>query len=202
MPYTTISSGGAIQASWANANVRDQVVTPFANAAARTSAVTAPIEGMLTWLSDTDSLEVYTGSAWLQVAGGAAGLSWSPSIVQGATPTLTVSRATYHRQGRRISGDAYVTLTGAGTAGNIVTITVPVAMATASANTIVGTGWIFDQSLGVFHYGILMRSSSTTVNFLIPAQASAATYLGTAGFTAAFAASDVVSIQFDYESAS
>lgn len=67
MPYTTLTAGTVITASWANASVRDQVVTPFASAAARTSAITSPVEGMLTYLADSDRLEVYNGTNWVTV---------------------------------------------------------------------------------------------------------------------------------------
>lgn len=65
MPYTTPSSGTAITVAYATANIRDQVVTPFASDAARASAITAPIEGMVTYLTDADALEVYNGSDWI-----------------------------------------------------------------------------------------------------------------------------------------
>lgn len=68
MPYTTLVAGTNIAASWANTNVRDQVVTPFATAAARASAVTAPVEGMVTYRADDDVIEVYDGTEWLAPA--------------------------------------------------------------------------------------------------------------------------------------
>ena len=68
MPYTTISTG-AINASWANANVRDQVVTPFASVAARNAAITAPVTGMLAVTTDTGAVWLRTASAWVQVTG-------------------------------------------------------------------------------------------------------------------------------------
>ena len=68
MPYTTVVAGTVITASWGNANVRDQVVTPFATAATRTAQVTSPVEGMLSWLSDTDRLDVYNGSGHVLLA--------------------------------------------------------------------------------------------------------------------------------------
>lgn len=64
MPYSTLVSGTTITASWANANVRDQVITPFASAAARASAITSPVEGMATYQTDTDTLDLYDGAAW------------------------------------------------------------------------------------------------------------------------------------------
>lgn len=60
MPYTTVTSGTTITAAWANANVRDQVVTPFAGTSARSSAITSPIEGMATYDTTNDRFEIYT----------------------------------------------------------------------------------------------------------------------------------------------
>lgn len=69
MPYTTNVAGTTITAAWGNANVRDQVVTPFASSAARTSAITSPVAGMLSYLTGTKQLEPYDGSAWVPVNG-------------------------------------------------------------------------------------------------------------------------------------
>lgn len=46
-----------------------QGVWVFANAAARTSAVTSPQEGNMSFLKDTNSVEYYSGSAWVAVGG-------------------------------------------------------------------------------------------------------------------------------------
>jgi hypothetical protein len=69
VPYTTLVSGTVITASWANANVRDQVVTPFASSSARSSAITSPVAGMLTYITGTKQLEPYDGSAYVPLAG-------------------------------------------------------------------------------------------------------------------------------------
>jgi hypothetical protein len=68
MPYTTVVAGTTITAAWGNV-VRDQLVTPFATAAARTSAITSPVTGMLSYRSDGDVFDGYNGSAWKPVAG-------------------------------------------------------------------------------------------------------------------------------------
>jgi hypothetical protein len=57
MPYTTINSGDYITSSWANANVRDQVVTPFASSASRTSSITVPVAGMVSALTTNTATE-------------------------------------------------------------------------------------------------------------------------------------------------
>jgi hypothetical protein len=66
----------------------------FASAAARTSAVTSPQEGNMSYLKDTNSVEYYTGSAWVAVGGGGGGKVLQ--VVQGTTTTsTTVSSTTY-----------------------------------------------------------------------------------------------------------
>lgn len=51
--------------------VQDQVVQVYAGTAARSSALgTAVTEGMVSYLSDTNALQVYDGSAWTSVGGG------------------------------------------------------------------------------------------------------------------------------------
>lgn len=57
MPYTTNVAGTTITASYANANIRDQVVTPFASTSARDSAITSPVVGMVVYISSNDSSE-------------------------------------------------------------------------------------------------------------------------------------------------
>jgi hypothetical protein len=68
MPYTTIVAGTTILASWANASVRDQVVTPFATTSARDSAITSPVDGMLCYITGEDRFYSYDGSAWRRTA--------------------------------------------------------------------------------------------------------------------------------------
>lgn len=78
MPYTTLVAGTTITSSWANGNVRDQVVTPFANSAARTSAISAPVAGMVSYITGTKRLEVYDGAAWVPVPG--TMLAWGQRV--------------------------------------------------------------------------------------------------------------------------
>jgi hypothetical protein len=92
--YTTVVAGTTITASWGN-NVRDGLVSGFASASARASAVTAPITGMYTYRADLGTnggYEGYTGSAWapyqaqliakttLGVAAGTIDFSSIPSV--------------------------------------------------------------------------------------------------------------------------
>jgi hypothetical protein len=70
-----------------------QGIWVFANAAARTAAVTSPQEGNMSFLKDTNSTEYYSGSAWVAV-GGASGLTLIKSQTIGsAVSSVTVTDA-------------------------------------------------------------------------------------------------------------
>lgn len=61
--------GEVVEATDFQTYVQDQVVQVYADSAARTTALgTAVAEGMVSYLSDTNSLEYYSGSAWVAVS--------------------------------------------------------------------------------------------------------------------------------------
>jgi hypothetical protein len=66
--YKVFTNGSVLQASEINDNLMRQSVMVFSNAAARTAAITLPLEGMLTWLEDVNRYESYNGSAWVSTA--------------------------------------------------------------------------------------------------------------------------------------
>lgn len=65
--YSTVVAGTTITSSWGNTYVRDQVVSQFASASARDSAITSPVAGMVCYTADTDSLWRYSGTKWLRL---------------------------------------------------------------------------------------------------------------------------------------
>lgn len=65
MPFKTFTSGTTLPASDVQGFLMNQAVMVFANAAARTSAIASPTQGMISYLSDSNSLFVYNGSAWV-----------------------------------------------------------------------------------------------------------------------------------------
>jgi len=67
--YKVFSNGSVLQASEINDNLMNQSVMVFSNAAARTAAITSPLEGMLTWLEDVNRYENWNGSAWVSPFG-------------------------------------------------------------------------------------------------------------------------------------
>jgi hypothetical protein len=65
--YKVFSNGSVLQASEINDNLMNQSVMVFTNASARSAALTAPVEGMLTWREDGNIYEYYDGSTWVQL---------------------------------------------------------------------------------------------------------------------------------------
>ena len=63
------SIGELVEAADFQSFVQDQVVQVYVDASARTSALgTAVSDGMLAYLTSTDSLEVYDGASWVSVS--------------------------------------------------------------------------------------------------------------------------------------
>jgi hypothetical protein len=67
--YKVFTNGSVLNASEINDNLMNQSVIVFSNAAARTAAITSPVEGQLTYLEDVDRYEHWNGSAWLSPFG-------------------------------------------------------------------------------------------------------------------------------------
>lgn len=82
--YKEFATGDVLTAADANGYLASQVVMVFASAAARTSAIASPQEGMISYLKDTNSTEYYSGSAWVAIGGGSAG-----KVLQVASTTKT-----------------------------------------------------------------------------------------------------------------
>ena len=66
--YKLYSTGDVLSASDVNTYLQQQTVMVFASAAARTTALASVLaEGMVTYLKDTDVVEIYTGAAWVSL---------------------------------------------------------------------------------------------------------------------------------------
>lgn len=126
--------------------------------------------------------------------------NYVPTWTQSGTVTATVNYCRYNKVGREVTYQGYLTATGAGTAGNALLVTLPVAANVIFAN---GSFLFFDASAGQFYAGTALTNSSTTLKF-VSAASSITNYLGIAGggFTLAVAAGDILSWSIKYESTS
>lgn len=62
--FIEFATGDVLSAAAANGYLASQTVMVFASAAARTSAIATPYEGMFSYLKDTNATQYYDGAAW------------------------------------------------------------------------------------------------------------------------------------------
>ena len=67
MAYKTFANGFPLPASDLNNFLMNQSVIVFADSAARGTAIPSPVEGMLTYLQDTNAYESWNGSAFVNI---------------------------------------------------------------------------------------------------------------------------------------
>jgi hypothetical protein len=106
--FKTFNTGDVLSAADTNGYLM-QGIWVFANATARDAAVTSPQEGNACYLKDTDSIQVYSGSAW---ANQSASNPISGNIVDAkgdliaATAADTVSRLAVGTNGQVLTADS------------------------------------------------------------------------------------------------
>jgi hypothetical protein len=84
MPRKVFVAGEILTAADVNTNLMDQAVMVFDNSAARGSSIPSPSEGMVTYLKDTNVIEKYDGSAFVNI-------DTTGKILQVVSTTLTTA---------------------------------------------------------------------------------------------------------------
>lgn len=80
--YKLFNTGDVLTAQQVNEYLMQQTVMVFANAAARTTALSGILaEGLVSYLKDTDVVEIYTGAAWVSLD--------DPNAIQNSLLTTT-----------------------------------------------------------------------------------------------------------------
>lgn len=137
------------------------------------------------------SASLITNEAWA---------TYTPTLLQSATVTKTVTYARWVRLGRTIHFALKLVVTGAGTAANPVRVGLPVAGLQATDNTM-GQGYIFDSSAALLYRAIVTPADADEV-FMSPTNSDVSNVLGATLFTAGLAVGDVVVCAGTYEAAS
>ena len=94
MGYLQFTTGQVLTSTAMN-QVGDSLVNVFASSSARASAISSPSEGMITYLSDTNKLEIYTGSAYVSMQEALTSLTTAAAFgSDGAGVDVTFNSAT------------------------------------------------------------------------------------------------------------
>jgi hypothetical protein len=64
MAYKDFTNGSVLPASDVNTYLMDQMIMTFANSTARSTAISTPLPGMITYLADTDTFEYWDGTTY------------------------------------------------------------------------------------------------------------------------------------------
>jgi hypothetical protein len=96
--------------------------------------------------------------------------AWTPQVDQGATTdiakTVDTTGTTYWQFGKHVSGRFDLTITGTGTAGAAVVVSLPTARV-GGAYQGVGHGMFYDASANMFYpFIVLLRSIDASIEFI------------------------------------
>lgn len=164
----------------------------------------SPIAGSMIFETDTNTLQLYSGSAWVQIGPlTSAWTAFTPTLSGGWALGNATYTATYMRVGRKISFGAYIVIGTSTTKGSVMIVALPVTAAsqyTAIANF---TAYFLISASG--HYPAFAISNSTsTVELVTPNSAGTYTIANQtqAAVPATWATGDIIRYGGTYEAAS
>lgn len=124
--------------------------------------------------------------------------SWTPTITQSGSVTVTVNRAKYTINGNTAVANIYLTVTGSGTGGNVIVIGgQPSAIQPSGyvAGEVIGIARILDSSASTHYVGALIYVGATDWRIMAPA--AVGNYLGAVP-SFALANNDVINLAATY----
>ncbi len=173
MSRKVFTAGEILAASDVNNFLMNQTVMSFSGTATRGSAIPTPVEGMYTHLEDTDSLQFWNGSAWINGFGMNLIKTETIGSAVASVVVADVFSADYDNYRVIISGGA--------TASAINNINIQIGNAVTGyygsriqqviAGTITGQGQSNAASLEVTRYSVGTNNPAVIIDILAPFQA-------------------------------
>ena len=174
MAYKVFTNGSTLQASELNENLMQQSIATFSNEAARTAAITSPVEGQMTYLLDSDRYDSWNGSAWVSAFPVTDWVSYTPTLSNITLGNGTLA-ARYALFGKTMFFYIQFTLGSTSAIGSDPSFSFPSGISSAfTQNSPFGFG--STSSIGGVRYPLLVYSSGSTI-FSPRALNAASTYL-------------------------
>ena len=172
--YKSFTGGAVLGATEVNTYLMQQSVMVFATTSARSSAITAPSAGMLTFITGTKTIELYDGSAWTIIGGGDSTNypNQAALTVGGYTrPTpFAISAGT-----ASITGNGTVTIGGTGrfTQTPVITLSIASNATNRTSVTYAATATPLTTITAYVWTGAVAATVAATVNFIAVQMTSA-----------------------------
>jgi hypothetical protein len=175
MPRKEFEAFTRLDASDVNTFLMDQSVMTFADSTARTTAIPTPVEGMLTYLEDSNTYQSYNGSSYVTVADGTAWTSFTPSWTN-----LTVGNGVYNYSKFKVIGKTGIfclefVLGSTSSVTGLIQLNLPAALTRTDTATGVINGYALRSSAAYPFVSVF--SGASDVRLLLRASNAAGTYV-------------------------
>ena len=180
MPRKVFTAGEVLAAADVNEFLQDQAVMTFAGTAARGSAIPTPVDGMLTYLEDSDTYESYTAGAYVTVADGTGWTTFVPTLGSVTIGNGVFNYAKYKVIGKIGHVQVKFTLGSTSAVTGDIQLDVPTDIARINIDAPGNVSAIFrDANTALGHSVTVIGSAATRVKYFLRATNSSGTYLST-----------------------
>jgi hypothetical protein len=202
--YKVFTNGSVLNASEINDNLMNQSVMVFSNSTARAAALTAPVEGMLTWLQDTDKYEYYSGAgAWVELVSSPTWTSFTPTWTNLTVGNGTYTSSSYSLNGKIAQVNIRLVFGSTTSISGDVSFTVPAAITRKVATTPSNNFLLLGDVPTSNFVGNVISSSLSATSFLLRVSLANTTYTNLDAISATvphtWGTSDVISLAMTYE---
>lgn len=197
MPFKEFAVGEKLTASDVNTYLMDQSIATFSSDGARNSAITAPVEGQIAYITSTGAFTIYNGTAWQNMLFASAWIAYTPTLTNITLGSGGTSAFYYQVVGKTINVRGKITLGTTGALTGAATFTLPVN--SILADQFFGNATLQDTGVA-FYQGQVRVMTSTGIVYAVNAGGTHSVLTQTsATIPFIWASPDVIYVNFDYE---